>query len=63
MQDRLTAPVRSQQELQRHLVSLDADLDGSLGAVQLPLLSEATLVLLQPADALLIGVLQGTNQS
>lgn len=59
---RLTAPYRRRQQLQRHSVALDADLHGSLRAVDLLLLCKATLVFLQQAQAFLIA-LQRTNHS
>ena len=58
----LTAPCRPAQELQGHSVPLDADLHRSLRTLHFHLLSEATLVLLQPAEAFLIA-LQRTNHS
>ncbi len=63
MQKDLLPPTGQQQELQGHPVSLYADLDSSLRAVHFPLLSKATLVLLQQADAFLIAALQRTNHS
>lgn len=62
MQD-LLPPAGRQHELQGHLVSLHADLDGALWAFHFPLLSKTTLVLLQQADAFLIDALQRTNHS
>ena len=58
----LTAPCRPAQALQGHSVPLDADLHRSLRTLHFHLLSEATLVLLQPAEAFLIA-LQRTNHS
>lgn len=62
MQD-LLPPTGPQQRLQGHLVSLYADLDGSLQPLHFLLLCKATLVLLQPGDAFLIHALQRTNHS
>lgn len=62
MQD-LLPPAGHQQELQGHPVSLNADLDSSLQPFHFLLLSKATLVLLQQADAFLIDALQRTNHS
>lgn len=62
MQD-LLPPAGRQHELQGHPVSLHADLDGALWPFHFPLLSKTTLVLLQQADAFLIGALQRTNHS
>lgn len=57
MQD-LLPPAGRQQELQGHPVALYADLDGALRPFHFPLLGEATLVLLQPAEAFLTAALQ-----
>lgn len=62
MQD-LLPPAGHQQELQGHPVPLYADLDCPLWPFHFLLLSKATLVLLQQAEAFLIGVLQRTNHS
>lgn len=62
MQD-LLPPAGHQQGLQGHLVSLYADLDGSLQPFHFLLLCKATLVLFQPGDAFLIHALQRTNHS
>lgn len=57
MQD-LLPPAGRQQELQGHPVALYADLDGALRPFHFPLLGEAALVLLQPAEAFLTAALQ-----
>lgn len=61
--DRLTAPCRGAGELQRHSVSLYADLHSSLRPPQFSLLGETPFVLLQQADGLLTAALQRTNHS
>lgn len=63
MQKDLLPPAGQRKELQRHSVALYADLHSPLRTVHLLLLSEATLVLLQQADAFLIAALQRTNHS
>ena len=63
MQTDLLPPAGERQELQRHPVSLYADLHGSLRPPHFPLLSEAALVLLQQADGFLTAALQRTNHS